>query len=328
MRFPCPSVFFRVPVFSVSSVFQEHSGDRTVISIILVTYNSAGVLAACLHSLAECGAEIVVVDNASSDDSVRVAAACGARVISNSRNRGFATAANQGVALTSGDAVLILNPDTVLLEGLDTLAATLAGDPQAGAAAGVLVDPASSQPQQGFSVRRLPNFVTLGCEVLGLNRLWPGNPVNRKYRCLDLDLNQRQQIAQPAGACLMVKREVWNQLGGFDEQFHPLWFEDVDFCLRLHQAGWRLWLEPRCRLLHSGGHSLEKISLKERQLYWYRNLFYYVEKHMGSAAAPGMRVLVCMGACARIAAALLLGRIGQTGAFRAVIRLALTGQAA
>jgi len=296
-----------------------------VISIILVTYNSTGVLAPCLRSLAGSGAEIIVVDNASSDDSVKIAEACGARVIANSVNRGFAAAVNQGVALSSGQRVLLLNPDTVLLEGLDALSACLAGDAQAGAAAGVLVDAASGQPQQGFSVRRLPDFATLGCEVLGLNRIWPGNPVNRRYRCLDLDLNQRQQVAQPAGACLMVKREVWNELGGFDERFHPLWFEDVDFCLRLGQANWRIWLEPRCRLSHSGGHSIEKIGFKERQLYWYANLFYYVRKNIGSAAAPGMRVLVCIGACARIAVALLCGRFGQTGAFRAVIRLALTG---
>jgi len=287
-----------------------------VISIILITYNSAGVLEPCLRSLAGSGAEIIVVDNASSDHSVNIAEACGARVIANPVNRGFAAATNQGVAETTGSDVLILNPDTVLIEGLDALAETLAGDPQAGAAAGVLVDSASGQPQQGFSVRRLPNFATLGWEVLGLNRIWPGNPVNRKYRCLDLDLNRRQPVGQPAGACLMVKREVWKQLGGFDEHFHPLWFEDVDFCLRLAQAGLRIWLEPRCRLLHSGGHSIEKIGLKERQLYWYGNLFYYVKKNMGSAAALRMRALVAVGACARIAVAL-----------RAVLRLALKGQA-
>jgi GT2 family glycosyltransferase len=299
-----------------------------LISIVLVTYNSAQVLGPCLRSLSDCGAEVIVVDNASTDDSVPIGENCGARVIANPVNRGFAAATNQGVALTSGDHVLILNPDTVLLEGLSTLAETLAGDPLAGAAAGVLVDSVTGKTQAGFSVRRLPNFATLGWEVLGLNRLWPGNPVNRKYRCLDLDLTQRQPIAQPAGACLMVKREVWKQLGGFDERFHPLWFEDVDFCLRLAQAGWTIWLEPRCRLLHSGGHSLEKIGLKERQLYWYQNLFYYVKKNMGSAAAPGMRVLVCIGACARIAVALLSGRIGQTGAFRAVLMLAIKGQTA
>jgi GT2 family glycosyltransferase len=298
-----------------------------VISIILVTYNSAGVLEPCLRSLADSGAEIIVVDNASADDSVIIAEACGARVIANAVNRGFAAATNQGVAATTGSEVLILNPDTVLIEGLPALAETLAADRCAGAAAGVLVDSVTGQTQAGFSVRRLPNFATLGWEVLGLNRIWPGNPVNRKYRCLDLDLSERQTIGQPAGACLMVKREVWNQLGGFDEGFYPLWFEDVDFCLRLAQADLAIWLEPRCRLLHSGGHSLEKIGLKERQLYWYRNLFYYVKKNMGSAAAPGMRVLVCIGAGARIVAALLSGRIGQTGAFRAVLRLALKGQA-
>ncbi len=296
-----------------------------MISIVIVTYNSAGVLADCLRSLDN--AEIVVVDNASSDDSAGIAKNAGVRVIANRENRGFAAACNQGVAATSGDLVLILNPDTVLLEGLDALAETLAQDPQAGAAAGVLVDASTSRTQAGFSVRRLPTFASLACEVLGVNRLWPGNPVNRRYRALDIDLRQRQKVEQPAGACLLVKRRVWDQLHGFDERFTPLWFEDVDFCLRLQQAGFAIWLEPRCRWRHCGGHSLEKMGLKERQLYWYGNLVYYVEKNIGSAAALGMRVFIGIGACARIAGALTSGRKGQTGAFRAVLKLAWKGQA-
>src|SRR5262249_20884922 len=160
------------------------------ISVVVVSYNSEKVLGDCLRSLDGRGVDVVVVDNASADGSVD--AARSVRVIANPSNRGFATAANQGAAAASGDVILFLNPDTVLLEGLDTLARTLRSDAQAGAAAGVLVDSQTKLPQRGFSVRRLPDFLTLAFEVLGLNRIWPSNPINRRYRCADLDLSQRQ----------------------------------------------------------------------------------------------------------------------------------------
>lgn len=293
---------------------------------MIVTYNSERVLGACLHSLAGTGSEIIVVDNASRDDSTEVARRAGAQLITNASNRGFAAAANQGAQAASGNSILLLNPDTVLIEGLDRLVATLNQNPGAGAVAGVLVDRVTRQAQRGFSVRRFPRFSTLAFEVLGINRIWPGNPVNAKYRCLDLDLRQPQEIEQPAGACLMVRSEAWEKLHGFDEGYYPLWFEDVDFCLRLHQAGLQILLEPDCRLVHQGGHSLESIGFTERQLYWYGNLIYYVRKNIGYTTALGVRVLVCFGACVRIAVALLSGRFGQIEAFRAVIRLALSGK--
>ena len=283
-----------------------------------------------MHSLAGTGAEVIseviVVDNSSHDDSTEAARRAGAQLIANATNRGFAAAANQGAQAASGNSILLLNPDTELVEGLDRLVATLDQNPGAGAVAGVLVDAITGHPQRGFSVRRFPRFSTFAFEVLGINRLWPGNPVNARYRCLDLDLRQPQEIDQPAGACLMVRKEVWDRLNGFDESYYPLWFEDVDFCLRLRQAGLKILLEPNCRLLHQGGHSLETIGFRERQLYWYGNLFYYVRKNIGSAATLGIRVLVCFGACARIAVAMLSGRFGQIEAFRAVIRLALRGK--
>jgi GT2 family glycosyltransferase len=296
------------------------------VSIVIVTYNSERVLGPCLHSLAGAGSEVIVVDNASRDDSTEAARRAGAYLIANARNRGFATAANQGAQAASGDSILLLNPDTVVVEGLDCLVAALNRNPAAGAVAGVLVDSVSRQPQRGFSVRRFPTFSIFAFEVLGINKIWPGNPVNAKYRCLDLDLGQSQEIDQPAGACLMFRKSVWEALQGFDESFYPLWFEDVDFCLRLRRTGLKILLEPNCRLLHQGGHSLETIGFTERQLYWYGNLFYYVRKNIGYAYTLGIRALVCFGACGRIAVAMLSGRFGQIEAFRAVIRLAVSGK--
>ena len=298
------------------------------VAVVIVSYNSAKYLPACLDSLRGAGAEIIVVDNASADDSAAVARQHGVRVIANSENRGLAAAANQGARASAAEFLLFLNPDTVLLDGFADLLRALVQEPQAGAVAGLLLDD-SGQPQVGFNVRRLPSFVTLACEVLLLNRLWPRNPVNRRYRCLDLPLDRPGEIEQPAGACLLVRRRALEQVGYWDEHFYPLWFEDVDLCVKLRRAGFRIRFCPTCRWRHQGGHSLASISFARKQLFWYRNLLYYVHKHMGFAAALAMRLLVCAGAAARLMAALVLpgavaGEQRRWRASWAVVKLALS----
>ncbi len=300
------------------------------VSVIVITYNSAPYLAACLDSLKETGAEgaeVIVVDNASADDSVAVARRCGATVLTNTQNRGFAAAANQAARASSGEYLLFLNPDASLLVGFAELVETLAGDPQAGAAAGLLVD-AEGRPQVGFTVRALPSFAALAFEVLLINRFWPGNPVNRRYRCLDAPLDHPAQVEQPAGACLLLRRSALEQVGYWDERFYPLWFEDVDLCLRLGRAGFRILFCPASRWRHRGGHSLAGISFAQKQLFWYRNLLCYVQKHMGFGAAPAMRVLVCAGATVRMVASFLApGGQRSWSAYWAVVKLALAGSA-
>ena len=297
------------------------------VSVIVVSYNSASHLPGCLDSLRGAGAEVIVVDNASADDSVAVARQQGARVIANAENRGLAAAANQGALASAAEFLLFLNPDTVLLGGFAELLRALVQDPQAGAAAALLLD-ASGRPQVGFNVRSLPGFVALASEVLLLNRVWPRNPVNRRYRCLDVPLDRPCEIEQPAGACLLVRRRALEQVGYWDESFYPLWFEDVDLCLRLRRAGFRILFCPTCRWRHQGGHSLVGISFARKQLFWYRNLLYYVHKHMGSAAALAMRLLVCVGATARLMAAFVVPSGERCwSAYWAVVKLALSGPA-
>lgn len=297
------------------------------VAAIVIAYNSAEYLPACLESLRSTGTEVIVVDNASSDGSAAVARKQGAKVIANAENRGFAAAANQGARATGAEFLLFLNPDVALQENFDELVQALAQDPQAGAAAGLLVD-GSGRPQVGFTLRALPSFAALAFEVLLLNRLWPGNAVNRRYRCLDAPLDQPGEAEQPAGACLLVRRRALEQAGWWDEAFHPLWFEDVDLCLRLRQAGFRILFRPASRWLHRGGHSLASISFAQKQIFWYRNLLYYVQKHMGSAAALAMRILVCVGATARLISSWEV-REGQRSrrAYWAVVKMALRGMA-
>jgi len=275
-----------------------------VISVVIVTYNSRLHVARCLESLAASGAEIIVVDNASSDGTTEVIRQTfpSVTLLEAPRNLGFAAAANWGARQSRGEAVLFLNPDAACRSGLAPLEEVLASRPDAAAIAGRLTD-AAGRTQVGFNLRRLPTAAALLCELLLLNRIFPNNPVNRRYRCLDLNHNRAMEVEQPAAACLLVRRKWLEQCGFFDESFFPLWFDDVDLCLRLRRAGGKILYEPRAVFQHRGGHSAESLTFSERQVYWYRNLLYYVRKHFPWGMTLVIRAALVVGVGMRALAA-------------------------
>ena len=263
------------------------------IGIVIVTYESEDTVGDCLRSCPS-GVPVVVVDNASSDGTrAEVGRFPGVELLANPRNEGFAGAVNQGVAVLDTDYVLVLNPDVKLLTPIGPLC-------EAGSelATGKLVD-ATGVVQQGFCVRAFPKPITLIFEVLGVNRLWPGNPVNRRYRCLDFDPNQAGVIEQPPGAFLLFDREVWRKLGGLDPEFHPIWFEDVDFCKRARDAGYVARYVPQVVAAHRGGHSIEILNWRCREVYWYASLLRYASKHFRRRAFRGVSAAVILSSVPR-----------------------------
>jgi N-acetylglucosaminyl-diphospho-decaprenol L-rhamnosyltransferase len=269
----------------------------SAIGIIVVTYNSADEIGACLDAAIATGAEIVVVDNASRDDTLAEVRRRPVRLIANSGNRGFAGAVNQAVAALDTAYILLLNPDAVILTSLEPLreACDL---PQSAGAGGKLVG-ADGQPQAGFMARSLPGAATLALEVLLLNRLLPANPVNRRYRCVGWDFSTTRPVEQPAGAFLMLRREVWLEVGGLDERFFPLWFEDVDLCRELANRGYRLFFAPGAVARHTGGHSIPSLPLEKRLLYWYGGLLRYAAKRFGPMEFRAVCLAVVVGAWLR-----------------------------
>jgi GT2 family glycosyltransferase len=284
--------------------------------IVIVTHESEAEIGECLDRAIPTGAEIVVVDNASTDRTCLEAASRNVRLITNSENRGFAAAVNQGIGALDTPYVLLLNPDARLETSLDALVECCRRPGVAGAG-GKLVDEAGL-PQAGFAVRSLPSPAALICEVLLLNRIWPRNPVNWHYRCLDFQFATPSDVEQPAGAFLMIRRDVWQELNGFDERFHPLWFEDVDFCWRARQKGYRMCYTPYAVAKHTGGHSLAKISLENRQLYWYRSLLGFAAKHYRASTVRMVCAAVFLGSIPRM----FLG----TAAFRSLTPIAVYGK--
>jgi N-acetylglucosaminyl-diphospho-decaprenol L-rhamnosyltransferase len=272
--------------------------------IVVVTYNSADIIEGCIEACCRISdARIVVVDNASVDGTVgRVPLRPNVQVIANTRNLGFAAAVNQGFAELRGcSAVLVLNPDATPLSGVDKLEAAVLM-PRVGAATGRLLD-SNGFDQHGFNVRTLPTAWTLAFEVLAINRLWPGNPVNRRYRQKGPEAGG--DIEQPAGAFLMVKRNAWSELGGLDESFFPIWFEDVDFCRRLRDGGYRIRYIPEAVAQHQGGHSATSLSWRDRQLFWYGSLLRYASKHLSAGSRRGVAIAVMLACFPRMIAGML-----------------------
>lgn len=267
------------------------------LGVVIVTYNSAHVLRACLDSLRQYALPVLVVDNASVDATSSIAAAFGVTFIANIDNRGFGAAANQGIAALDKPYVLLLNPDVVLTSSPFALLEHFLR-PDIGAVAATLLGE-DGNPQFSFQFRRLPTPWTLIFETLGLNRLWPSNPVNRRYRYHDLRWELAGAVEQPAGAFLLLRKAAWRTVGGFDERFWPIWFEDVDYCLQLIRNHFRVWRVPTVAGVHVGGHSIHGLERGCRQLYWYRSLLQYATKHFSAVWVRMIGSTVLIGALSR-----------------------------
>jgi N-acetylglucosaminyl-diphospho-decaprenol L-rhamnosyltransferase len=194
--------------------------------------------------------------------------------------------------------ILLLNPDAILQTGIEPLCACCKRPGTAGAG-GKLLD-ASGRPQAGFMFRHFPTPKALIFEALGINRLWPRNPVNWHFRCLGFEIEREQPVDQPAGAFLMIRRDVWEQIGGFDERFHPLWFEDVDFARRAASMGYRMYYTPEAVAKHTGGHSIVNMPLEIRSCYWYGSLLSYIDKHFRPWSTRAVCLAIIAGSLARM----------------------------
>ena len=221
------------------------------VAAIIVTYNSAKVIEACLASLVAAGpAEILVVDNNSQDDTVaQVRAFGGARIVALASNTGFAHGCNVGVALSRAPWVLFLNDDAVLQsQYLAELVNTLTRNPQAASACGKLLLPASSEPA---AAARLDS-----CGIV-LNR-YALRPLDRGHGEIDRgQYDQAEQIFGPSGAAALYRRCALQQAistdaaqGPFDARLFA-YYEDVELAWRLRRRGWIHLYNPVARATHA-----------------------------------------------------------------------------
>src|SRR5262249_53422120 len=152
-----------------------------------------------------------------------------------------------------------LNPDTeVQPEAIRYLLDFLADHPKVGIVAPKLLN---SDGTVQRSCRQFPTFLGMLYELLGLSRLFPDNPRFREYKMLDWDHDDERQVDQPEGACLLLRREVIEQVGLLDEGFFML-FEEVDWCYRIKQAGWEIWFTPGAQVVHHYGQSIKQVKTR------------------------------------------------------------------
>lgn len=279
------------------------------VSVLVVSWQSAAWIDRCLRSI-DAGIEIIVADNASSDGSAALARAAApqATVLELPRNLGFAGGVNAARRAARAPRLLLLNPDAAATPGaIRRLTAALDADPRLGAVTGRLVH-ADGTPQRGFNVRRLPTLASLAADLLLIDHLWPANPASARYYARDLDPDASADVEQPAAACLMVRADVFDRLGGFDEAFWPAWWEDVDFCRRLRDAGLRIRYVPDAVFLHAGGASVDAIGPAGFERAFAANRRRYVRKHHGAAAAALIGGLGAAGGLLRRAGRAVSGR--------------------
>jgi len=232
------------------------AGPSQPIRAICVTYNPGPELddfAASLHRATNQPVELLLVDNGSRDSRPEtVAARRGARVLRTGENLGYGRAANAGAAGADQPWLLVANPDIVWEPGaLDLLLAAAARYPRAGALGPALLNPDGTIYP---SARALPSL-TLGIGHALFARLWPGNPWTRTYQRHQESAESTERSAGwLSGACLLLRREAFEQVGGFDPAYF-MFFEDVDLGDRLGAAGWQNVYVPAAKVTHVGGTS-------------------------------------------------------------------------
>lgn len=260
-----------------------------MLSILIVNWNVRDLLRDCLRSI-ERGrgaleVEVIVVDSASGDDSVAMVAAEFPWVTlrPQSENVGFPRGNNIALAEARGDHLLLLNPDTVVLDdALTVMVAYLEKNPEVGAVGPQLLNPDGSVQS---SRRRFPTLATGYFESTWLEGVAPG--VLRRYYALDLPDDRMADVDWLVGACIMVPRGVYEQIGGLDEAYF-MYSEELDWCRRIKEAGWRVVYHPEARVVHHVGKSSEQ-AVTARHINFQRAKLRYFLKYHGRAAAGVLR---------------------------------------
>lgn len=284
------------------------SASERAVDVVVVTRDTRDLTLRCLRSaLASAtpalSVECAVIDNDSGDGTAAAIAAelPGVAVIRNDHNAPYGRACNQGAALGSAAYLLILNSDIFVRPGsIARLVEFLERSPEHVVAGGRLVDPGTDRVQVGHAVRAFPTLLPQAAQMLGLERGWPQNPVSRRALGMDLDYEVTQDVDQPPGSCLAIRRADFEAVGGFDEGFF-YWYEDVDLCRRLLERG-RIAYVHDAPFEHEGGATFASWGSPQRVVSWYSGIFRYFAKHRPRQEQLGIRALAGMLAALRAAA--------------------------
>ncbi|MCI0347852.1 MAG: glycosyltransferase family 2 protein [Acidobacteriales bacterium] len=275
----------------------------TDVSVVIVNWNTKNLLLQCIRSIRETtcnrSVEIIVVDNGSSDGSVEAVARTFPQVvlIANQANQGFAKANNAGIRASRGKFVCLVNSDVEVLNGcLDAMCDYMDANPQVGLLGPkILNKDLTLQPSCG----ELPSVRNLLMQAFMLDKLFPRVSFCRNRFMSDFDHQSLRNVETLSGCFFMARREALETVGLLDEQFF-IYQEDVDWCKRFADAGWRVTFYPAASAIHYGGASsaaaparfmieMERASLQ----YWRKHHSWLAQKVAAAVSFAGYGLRIC-----------------------------------
>ena len=253
------------------------------LSVVFLSYNTRDLTRQALNSVLAAAegleAEIFVVDNASADGSADMVAEefPQVKLVCNEANVGFSAGNNVALRQVTGEYALLINTDTIVRrDALHAMVDFLDAHPEAGACGCKILDPDGTL--QLDSRRGFPTPLAAFCKMSGLSRLFPKHPLMARYHLTHLDPEQTAEIEVLSGSCMMVRKAAMDQVGLLDEDYF-MYGEDIDWCYRFHQAGWKIYYLPTTAIIHFRGESGRGTPLKI--LYRKsRAMSIFVNKHM------------------------------------------------
>lgn len=272
------------------------------LSVIIVNYNVKYFLEQCLHSVLKAvehlKAEVIVIDNNSSDGSIEYLLPEFQQVIfiKNEGNLGFGKANNLALRSARGEYILFLNPDTIVAEDcFEKCVHFLEAKPCAGALGIRMIDGTGTFLPE--SKRSFPTTTAAFYKLMGLSGLFPRSKHFNKYSLNYLDEHSNHAVEVLAGAFMMVRKKVLDSVGGFDEQFF-MYGEDIDLSYRIKQAGFENWYFAESAIIHFKGESTKKASLKYLKMF-YQAMIVFVNKHYNRKGAWFKRSVLKTGIALR-----------------------------
>lgn len=262
-------------------------------SVVVVNWNTKELLENCLSSLdgeeRSLQLEILVVDNNSSDGSADMVASKfpDVKLIRNQQNRGFAKANNQALSISSGRYILLLNSDACLVNNsISLMLEFMDSRPEAGIIGPRLLNADGSLQ---FSCYNVPSVFRTFLEMTFISRLFPWDTGNMLYH---FGYDKIKEVGYVSGACMMIRREVLDDIGLLDERFF-IYAEEADFCMRAKESGWKIFFIPGAKVKHYLRQSVGRYGIEKMTAEKLKSNYLLFRKHYGKLSADMFVVLSC-----------------------------------
>jgi GT2 family glycosyltransferase len=268
------------------------------VTVVIVNYNTCCLLHECIQSIEKttgCTYEIIIVDNASSDNSLKMLREMHPKlsVIQNKYNVGFARANNQGFSKGIGRYFFMLNPDTVVLDGaIDKLVTFIGQNQDVGICSPCNV---GKEGDLQYNCDHFPNFWNNLWSYANFTNMFPNIDLFRRSRMLYWDYGYLRDVDRVMGCSLMIRSDLYRQLRGLDANYF-MYFEETDLCYRSKKLGFRTVYLPDAKIMHYGGSSskcLKHVEVFNNTVteYFLKSQYYFYKKNYGLISMVGIRML-------------------------------------